>query len=101
MIMSKRIKKLVDDLLSEMDLYEGYGTTDMLRLWREYLRPHRAKLFVAAFAASTVGFMQMLFPLTGKFLADTVLNADTGVSEDQVPVHITMVWMYAGMLFSI
>ncbi len=68
-----RVDRLVATLLAEQDVYDGGAGRDMLRLWRQYLRPFRWRITATLFFSILWAGMPLCFPLTARYLFDHVL----------------------------
>lgn len=96
----QRIEKLIDVLLSDRESYDGSKRRDLSRLWKNYLSPFRARIYLAL-AVTVVG---SLFPysaaLLTRFLVDNVLlvegQYDPGMMQQQMPLFIRYVILLFG-----
>jgi ABC-type multidrug transport system fused ATPase/permease subunit len=97
----RRIQRLMDDLLGNDDRYGGSAAQDLRRLWRDYLPAYRLQLVTASIAAIAIGAVQMLIPLTARFLADDVLCVQTGFDATELARQDRLLMLYVAMVFGI
>ncbi len=83
-----RAERLMGELMKDSESYNGRVSDDLGRLWQQYLREYRWRIF-AAFAItlvwSTHGY---IFALATQYLVDDIIKLGTGVSvtlEEQMP----------------
>ena len=75
-----RANQIIVRLLAEAeDAYRGDWKRDFLRLWRDYLHPHRVRFALAALITVLWSAMPYAFALSWRYLIDQVLKLGQGV----------------------
>lgn len=69
----QRTTRVIADLLSDLEHYEGSLMRDLGRLWRDHITAHRWKLFAALTLTFIWSSLPFVFTLTWRFLIDEVL----------------------------
>ena len=96
-----RLNRIIDHILADLESYEGSKRTDLARLWRDYLHPHRLRIYLALFITTVWSLFPYATAILSKFLVDDVLlvagNYDPSMLRQQLPLF----WRYTATLLSI
>ncbi len=93
----KRAKKVVDDILKDVENYPGSVWEDLGRLWNSYLSKHKAKLIFAFILVTIGGALTLGYPLTMRFLFDKVLLVNTDKVNMVFKTQLKMLFVYISL----
>ena len=98
---TERIKRITDSFLYNSDNYDGNMRKDFSRLYREYLKPYRKRIFLAILLTCIWSLFPYGTALLTKYQVDKVImvngNLDPSLFAQQMPLF----WRYVVMLFAL
>ncbi len=86
-----RVDRLLADLMKDSESYSGKVSSDLRRLWRDYLVEHRVPIALALITTMLWSLHGYIFALAGQYLVDEVIQLGAEVRplyEDQLPKFI-------------
>ena len=92
-----RARKIVAAVLSEEPEAERKPSSDLRRLWREYLGEHRGRVLLALVLTVLLGGQPFAFALTMRFLVDYVLRCEKGIAPGELDVQMGLLGVYVSM----
>ena len=96
-----RLNRIIDNLLSDLESYEGSKRKDLARLWRRYLYKHRGRIVLALIITALWSMFPYATAFLTKFLVDDVLLVDGQYDPSMIQQQMPLFWRYASLLFSV
>ena len=98
MISTSRTRRLVQQLLSDNEAYDGSIAADLKRLWREYLTTYAGRLIIALGVTMVWSGHAYGMALIARYLVDGVLLVQEGFSPEQLPERLAALRVYVLLL---
>jgi subfamily B ATP-binding cassette protein MsbA len=99
--MGKRVDKtdaVIRQLLEDRESYRPTPGKDLLRLWREYLKNSRVRIFLATFVTLVWSAQPFARTLATRFLVDDVLKVGSSIAPEDLPRQFELFWIWLGIL---
>ena len=97
----RRLRRIVEETLSDTQEKTGLQTDDLRRLWRTYLSPHRRIMTGVLLALIAWASVPYFFAMTHRYLIDRVLGpgigGDQSVDEQWLSTLLLGLWLVFGV----
>jgi len=75
---NERARRLIDELLKDSESYDGKVSQDLGRLWSDYLKQYRGRIFFALIMTLVWSTHGYIFAFASQYLVDDVIKLGTG-----------------------
>jgi ABC-type multidrug transport system fused ATPase/permease subunit len=94
---SERTKRIIERVLREREDIQGDAGSDARRLWSEFLRRYKWRIFIALAATAVYSLHTTGTALVGRFMVDRVFMLGSESTQHDMAQQTRLMWLGIGM----